>query len=715
MGLTKNSVGRFAIDRKTNLRQRSPDDRTVALAGNPNVGKSTLFNTLTGMHQHTGNWPGKTVTGAQGYCAGRKRGYVLVDIPGTYSLLSHSVEEEVARDFLCAGEADAVVVVCDATCLERSLRLVLQITEVCPRILVCVNLMDEAKRRGIHIDIARLSKALGLPCVATTGTDRHAARKLTDALDALFETSKEGATVGVAYPPAVTEGVARLTPFLQRRQETASCARFLALRLLAGGRTAGSLPCATAVTALLDDADFCTATEEAQEALRAAGITAENYEDILVSTLSETAREICRTAEAAPAAAYGPRARRADRFLTGRLTGYPVMLLLLALVFFLTVTVANYPSSLLSLGFSKLEEWLRALFIGWQMPSALIGLLLDGAFRVTAWVVSVMLPPMAIFFPLFTLLEDAGYLPRVAYNLDAPFRRCGSCGKQALSMCMGFGCNAAGVTGCRIIDSPRERLLSILTNSFVPCNGRFPTLLALISIFFVGQSVGLFPSLLSAGMLTLLILLGVFMTLLTTRLLSATLLRGHPSSFALEMPPFRRPQIRQVLVRSLFDRTVFVLGRAVAVAAPTGMLLWLLANITVGGESVLAHTATFLDPVAAPFGLDGVILLAFILGSPANEIVLPIALMIYTSGNSLQEVSGYAEMQAILTANGWGPLTALCVMLFSLLHWPCTTTCLTVKKETGSLRYTLLAAVLPTVAGLLLCLLVNAVGRTLLL
>ena len=385
------------------------------------------------------------------------------------------------------------------------------------------------------------------------------------------------------------------------------------------------------------------------------------------------------------------------------------MLLLLAFIFFLTIYAANYPSALLSAGLFWVQDRLTDLFTWLHAPAWLHGALVLGVYRVLAWVVSVMLPPMAIFFPLFTLLEDAGYLPRIAYNLDKPFQRCHACGKQALTMCMGFGCNAAGVVGCRIIDSPRERLLAILTNNFVPCNGRFPTLIAVITMFFVGTAGGFFSSALSALLLTAVILLGIFATFGITRLLSKTLLRGMPSSFTLELPPYRRPQIGKVIWRSLWDRTAFVLGRAAAVAAPAGLLIWLLANIKSGDVSLLQHCADFLDPFARLLGMDGVILMAFILGFPANETVIPIIIMTYMAEGSLTELAGLETMHALFTAHGWTAGTAVSVILFSLFHWPCSTTLLTVKKETGSLFWTLLAALIPTVVGCLACMAANGI------
>lgn len=337
-------------------------------------------------------------------------------------------------------------------------------------------------------------------------------------------------------------------------------------------------------------------------------------------------------------------------------------------------------------------------------------MLIDGVYRVTAWVISVMLPPMAIFFPLFTLLEDMGVLPRIAFHLDRCFQGCSACGKQALCMCMGLGCNAVGVTGCRIIQSPRERLIAILTNALVPCNGRFPTLIALISMFLV-MGNGIWTAVFGAACLTGLILLSVLFTLLCSLLLSKTVLKGLPSSFTLELPPFRMPQFREVLIRSVLDRTLFVLGRAVTVAAPAGALVWCLAHFQVQGQSLLQLASNWMNPIGRFLGMDGAILLAFILGFPANEIVLPLVMMIYMDTGILTEIQGFESLRILFVQNGWTVWTALCVMLFSLFHWPCSTTTITIYKETGSLRWTLLGFCLPMVVGGLLCILVSFVRQ----
>jgi len=601
-------------------------EKLIALAGNPNVGKSTVFNRLTGMRQHTGNWPGKTVELARGSYTYGEETYTLVDLPGTYSLAAHSAEEEVARDFLTGGGADCTVVVCDATCLERNLNLVLQTLELTGRVVICINLMDEAKKKGITIDADRLADLLGVR-VVTAAAGRG-------------------------------EGMERLKQAVARVAEGAECPP---VELVAGAKTV-------------------------EEKVRLA--------ERLAAEVTHWERED-----------YTRLDRRLDRLFTGKHTGIPLMILLLMGILWLTMEGANLPSELLSRVLFWGQDRLSDLFAFLKAPDWLHGALVLGVYRVVAWVVSVMLPPMAIFFPLFTLLEDFGYLPRVAFVLDYPFRRAHACGKQALTMMMGFGCNACGVTGCRIIDSPRERLIAILTNSFVPCNGRFPFLIAVITMFFAARSTFLAAVLLTGG-----IVLGVAVTLLISGLLSKTLLKGLPSSFALELPPYRIPRVGQVIVRSVLDRTVFVLGRAVAVAAPAGLVIWLLANVTVGESSLLAFCTGFLDPFAQLLGLDGVILMAFVLGLPANEIVLPVILMAYLSGGTLVEMEDLTAVRMLLTENGWTPVTAVCTMLFCLFHWPCSTTCLTVKKETGSWKWAAAAVLLPTAVGMAVCFAVNTLA-----
>ncbi len=708
MGLTKSSVGSRAAD-VFRLSERDPNETVIALCGNPNVGKSTVFNALTGMHQHTGNWPGKTVTNAQGVCRFEGKAYRFVDIPGTYSLLAHSAEEEVARDFICFGEPDAVVVVCDATALERNLNLVLQVLEAHPRVTVCVNLLDEAKRKHIHIDLPLLQKRLGVPVVGVIARKRKSLNTLLRSLS--NDPPKSMLRAKIPYPDIVERALAFPQHVLEKRDIGTLEPRWLALKLLEEDSSLTAAIDGYLGAHFLQDPELRSALSQARNCLKAEGVDAEGLKDLIASAPVEYASHLMQGVSRSETSKHASLDRKLDRILTGRVTAYPVMLLLLALIFWLTISLSNIPSQWLASLFDRLLALLRDALISISAPPWLRGVLIDGILQVLCRVVSVMLPPMAIFFPLFTLLEDAGYLPRVAYNLDRPFARCHACGKQALTMCMGFGCNAAGVVGCRIIDSPRERLLAILTNSFVPCNGRFPALIALLSIFFVGSAGGALASLGAALGLCALILCGILATLLVTRLLSRTILRGVPSSFVLEMPPYRVPEVGKVLVRSIFDRTLFVLARSVAVAAPAGLLIWGLANIFVGDVSLLTHCTQFLDPAARLIGLDGVILTAFILGLPANEIVIPIMTMAYLSTGTLTELNSLSEMHTLLTANGWTVTTALCTMVFFLLHWPCATTLLTIKKETGSLRYTILAAALPIALGALICFLIAWIGK----
>lgn len=677
----------------------------IALAGNPNVGKSTLFNNLTGMNQHTGNWPGKTVGNAQGVCKSSRYDYTFVDIPGTYSLMSHSPEEEIARNYICSGRADAVVVVCDATCLERNLNLVLQTMELSESVMVCVNLLDEAQKKQIHINLKELSKQLGVPVVGIIAREKKGLDDFLEELTKMLEKKEkaEAARVPVEYPDEIEEALEILCPYLEHWTKTEQRSRWIALRILEGEEELLDVLPENGREDFLNKKEFEKTVQSVKQFLEEIGVGEEKLKDEIVSSIMKRAEKIAACSVQYKEEKYSARDRRIDRFLTSKKTGYPVMILLLALVLWLTITGANYPSRLLSEGLFWVQDRLSEWFYRCHAPEWLHGIVVLGAYRVLAWVVSVMLPPMAIFFPLFTLLEDAGYLPRIAYNLDKPFQKCGACGKNGLTMCMGFGCNAAGVVGCRIIDSPRERLLAILTNNFVPCNGRFPTLIALITMFFVGTTGGFGNSILSALLLTMFVILGVGMTFAVSGLLSKTVLKGVPSSFVLELPPYRRPQIGKVIIRSVFDRTFFVLRRAVAVAIPAGMLIWILANVTVADVSLLNYCSEFLDPFARQLGLDGVILLAFILGFPANEIVIPIIIMAYTAQGNLIDMENLSELKNLLEANGWTLVTALCTMIFSMMHWPCSTTLLTIKKETGSLKWTMAAFLLPTVCGMCLC------------
>ncbi|MDU4889180.1 MAG: ferrous iron transport protein B [Clostridium sp.] len=721
MGLTKQSTGSNSIDKELKIVRMDETDKVIALAGNPNVGKSTVFNNLTGLNQHTGNWPGKTVTNAQGRYRHKDRDFILVDIPGTYSLMANSVEEEVARDFICFGNPDATIVIVDATCLERNLNLVLQTIEITKNVVVCVNLMDEAKRKGVNVDLVKLSLLLGVPVVGTSAAKGKGLDGLMDVIYDFTSGKLQTKPLKIVYSELIegvleaieneVEEIAEVKKCDEERYENELNTRWIALKLLENDQQLLEGIDKFLGYNLSNDIAIVNKIKDGKERLRLHNIDDESFRDEIVTTIIKRAEKIGSRVVTYESSNYSNKDRKIDKILTSRTFGIPIMILLLGVVFWLTITGANYPSAMLSKGLFWIESKLSEFLIGIGAPAWIDGLFIKGMYRTLAWVVAVMLPPMAIFFPLFTLLEDLGYLPRIAFNLDNFFKKSCACGKQALTMCMGFGCNAAGIIGCRIIDSPRERLIAIITNNFVPCNGRFPTLIAIITMFFAGAFIGPGQSIISTIILTGVILLGVFMTLAISKILSKTILKGIPSSFTLELPPYRKPQVGKVIVRSIFDRTLFVLGRAISVAAPAGIVIWVMANVTIGDISILTHCANFLNPFAKLIGLDGYILMAFVLGFPANEIVVPIIIMSYTATGSLIEFDSLTQLRQLLITNGWTWLTAVNVMLFSLMHWPCSTTCLTIKKETQSWKWTGLSFLIPTVTGIVICFIVTSVVR----
>lgn len=670
----------------------------VGLIGNPNVGKSTIFNGLTGMRQHTGNWPGKTVTKATGYKVYNGFSYQFEDLPGTYSLLAHSKEEEVTRDFVYFEDYDALLVVCDATALERNLNLVLQVLEITNKVVVAVNMLDEAKKKKIDIDLDKLSNLLNVPVVSVIARDK---KGFDEILDKLKEVSlKKNGYLKINYDSFLVKEAFELKKFIPNIYVNSDN---VILRYLASDYDFLNAFDFKYKTNLMRNLDMKYIKDDVLEKFKEKGIYANDIEVLMTEVINEKSLEICKKTVKYNKLNYDKKERIIDKYLTNKITGIPIMLCLLFLILWITISLANIPSDFLYEKLFWFEDILYNFLVKF-CPLWLSDMLVHGVYRVLAWVVAVMLPPMAIFFPLFTLLEDFGLLPRIAFNLDKSFEKCSSCGKQALTMVMGFGCNAVGVTGARIIDSPRERLISIITNSFVPCNGRFPLLISLITMFLITDDTTGF---MRALVLILFILIGVVFTFIVSKILSKTILKGVPSSFTLELPPYRRPQIGKVLVRSIFDRTLFVLKRAVLISAPAGLVIWLFSNLTIGKVSVLQMFASFLDPFGQFIGLDGVIIMAFLLGFPANEIVIPIMIMGYMSLGMITDMSDLNLLKDLLIDNGWTMVTAICVMLFSIFHFPCLTTIFTIKKETGKWKWALLSFVIPLVIGISLCFLVK--------
>ena len=647
----------------------------VALIGNPNVGKSTLFNELTGLHQHTGNWTGKTVDSMVGYCKYKNEEIEFYDLPGTYSLIPHSEEERVTSDFILSKDYDIALVVCDPMCLERHLNLVIQTLEVTEKVIVCINLLDEAKKNKINIDIKKLSTYLEVEVVGISAREKKGIKEL---LESLLNVEKHNFML--KYDEKIEDVIKIIN------ENTKS--KFEAIKTIIEN----------------NNSNLIFEIDQINKYLLENNI---NLNDEVMHTLAKKCEKInndviqkeCITKK-----------YNLDKILTNKLTGIPIMIIMLMVIFWISIVGANYPSKVLFEIFGNIGDILKKICINTNIPSLIYLPFLDGIYKVLTWVVSVMLPPMAIFFPLFTLLEDFGILPRIAFNLDGHFEKNGSSGKQALTMCMGIGCNAVGVTGARIIDSKRERLISILTNSFIPCNGRFPTLIAMFTMFFSITNNTILNTTINVLLLTLIILLSIFMTFFVSKILSKTLLKGENSFFILELPPYRRPQIGKILVRSLIDRTLKILFRSIIVAAPTGIIIWLLTNITIGETNLLNYLASFLHPIGVLIGLDGMILAAFLLGFPANEIVLPILLMGYMSSSVMLDINNLEVIKELFVSNGWNIVTVLCMIIFIIFHFPCSTTLITIYKETKNIFFTMLSFIIPFLIGITLCFFVNLIS-----
>ena len=650
----------------------------VALVGTPNVGKSTIYNALTHNHEHTGNWAGKTVGVTKGECDYLDCKYIFYDLPGTYSLISKSKEEVVATDFIVFEDFDVAVVVSDATSLDKGINLVLQTKEICKNVVVCINLVDEAKKKGITINYDLLEQRLGCRVVPTSARDKIG---LEDLLDAISN-SKPQEYLDISYG-VLDEPIKELMTTIKTEKYNP---KWIALKIL-------------------EDNTYYI------HKLKKLGFMIPSYKidvDVHLEVAIKLAREVKKILKEVityQKDSYD-KTRKIDRILTSKIWGIPIMLGILFICFYITIIGANYPSSWLFSFFSSLEKPLTNFLEFILLPSSFIDLLVNGVYKTLYWVVSVMMPPMLIFFPMFTFLEDLGVLPRIAFNMDRAFSKCRACGKQALTMCMGIGCNAVGVTGARIIDSKRERLIAILTNIFMPCNGKFPSLIAIITVFFVGLNKT-YGTLLCALILTGFIALGITLTFLVSYILSKTILKGEPSSFTLELPPYRMPKLWDTIKYSVRERAIFVLGRAVSVAVPAGVLIWVVANVDVQGVPILTYLINFLNPVGLLLGLDGVILLALILGFPANEIVVPIMLMCYLNTSTLIDMDNLNVLKDILVSNGWTIKTALSFIILFMYRFPCSTTLLTIYREINSKLYTFLSVVIPMSIGVLLCFFIN--------
>ena len=713
----------------------SPDrwDYLIALAGNPNVGKSTVFNKLTGLRQHTGNWPGKTVVRAEGVFAYEGSRAKVVDLPGTYSLQAGSVDEEVARDFVLFGRPDVTIVVVDTTRLERNLNLVLQILGITDRVVVFLNLIDEARRHGIAVDPGRLESQLGVPVVAGTAREGIGIPSLLEAVHAVATGQRKTSPYRVQrHAPEIEGAISELEPIVTDAFPDVPNTRWVSLRLLSADEAVQQAVSSGELGQLTHD-DSGKEVRDTSEEERARVLDAAtklrwdlpaDFHDVVTERAYARAEDIASHAQKKGLVKVAfTFDRKLEQLLTSRLLGFPLMLLILAVVLWLTIAGANVPSSMLAtLLIDQGHAWLKAMSVLVGLPWWIDGFILDGVYLATAWVIAVMLPPMAIFFPLFTLLEDFGYLPRVAFNLDSMFKKAGAHGKQALTMCMGFGCNAAGVVSTRIIDSPRERLIAIITNNFSLCNGRWPTQILVATIFIGALAPPYLGGVVSAAAVVGIALLGITMMFLSSWILSRTVLRGEAASFSLELPPYRPPRVFQTLYTSIIDRTLIVLWRAIIFAVPAGAVIWLISNVSVGGASIAEHSVQGLEPFGLLLGLNGVILLAYVVAIPANEIVIPTILMMTVLVNPeladqgagagvMFEEDSLVTTGALLEAGGWTLLTGVNLMLFSLLHNPCSTTIYTIYKETRSVKWTVLATMMPIVMGVVVCFLVAQIWR----
>lgn len=633
-------------------------EKKIILVGNPNVGKSSLFNAFTSLNEHTGNWTGKTVEQAMGSFEYGEVKYTLVDLPGTYSLFYESEEEKVTRDYIVKGKYDATILVADASSLERSMELLLEVLDVTKEVILVLNLWDEVKKRKLSIDVEKLQEIFQIPVIPFSVKEGLGFARLKDCMRSVCPSSYQ------------VKHSLKIASYLQHRMKKNYLNAFLSLEELAYH------PLYSSFISKMD----------------------------IIASYHREAEDICSKV-------IDRREEKESRidFILNCLFANPfsavfVLFLFLFIILFLTISFSNLPSDMLFQFFSFLEKPLYS-FLSF-LPSSLVDFLVLGGYRTLYFVISVMMPPMMIFFPLFSLLEEIGFLPRIAFQLDKPFCKCGSSGKQCLTMCMGLGCNAVGVTGARIMETKKMKVLSILTNSLMPCNGRFPMILTMISLFLVKKS-GLQGNVLSAVILTLVLCFALIISLLATKFLNHFILKGEEPIFIFELPHFRIPKITKTIILSWKEKAFHILKRAMVVAFPAGLVFYLFTHVYIGDSSLFQASIHFLNPVGHFLGIDGAIILAFLFGFPANEIVLPILFLAYSGGNVLEEIASLEELRMMLIQHGWSLVTVLCFLALSICHFPCATTMLTIKKETQSFFYTLIAFVLPSLIGIVLCFIIS--------
>lgn len=662
------------------------NEKTILLCGNPNVGKTSIFNNLTLKKEHVGNWTGKTVSLANGYLKNNKN-IKIIDLPGTYSLLGNSDEEIIARDAILFTKSYKNIIVINPCFLERNLPLVLQILEISPTSLLCLNFKDELDKNNITLDIELLSNILGTDIVLISSREEDSLKELTDKI---IKENKNNFNIYYEELEEYIEDLSNLLPDIPNK-------RFISLKLLEGDKSI--------VESIYNNQNINVLTEDVNDYLR--NINFDDVKDKVSKKINELSKEITEKVINYNNSDINKNTRIIDKIITSKKYGIPLSILLFTLIFYITISFANYPSELLSSLFNLIGDFLLDISTSLSINKYIYGPLINGVYKTVTWVIAVMLPPMAIFFPLYGLLEESGLLPRIAFNFDKCFQKSGTSGKQCLTMCMGFGCNACGVVGTRIIESPKDKIIACITNNFIPCNGRFPLIITLVSIFFV-KGNGLISNIYASLIVTLLILISIIVSLIVSKILSLIILKKASCHFSLELPIYRKPKVFNVIYRSIVDKTISILLRALKISTIAGLIIWILANTNIGNNSLIVILSDFLNPFAKVIGLDGVILLSFILALPANEIVLPIILMGYLNNDVMIDFESKLELKNILINNGWNLKTALSVCIFSLMHFPCATTLWTIKKEIGK-KWMYVSFIVPTICGIIILLFINIV------